>query len=114
MLKRYVYPLLIILIISLGLNLLRNILQDAFFNPLFIILNASLLFAFGMHLNIYKRSKNQAWFKKLVISFFLIFFLVWQLDYIMIPELKGIFNMLGINGSIISLVYIYCGWAFFD
>lgn len=114
MLKRYGYPILIILIISLGLNLLRSLLYGSFYNSLFIILYACLLFSFGVSLNLYKRSKNQSWFKKLVISFFLIFFLVWQLGYVMIPELKSFFNLLGFTDNVISLIYIYCGWSFFD
>ena len=113
MLKRYGYPLFIILIISLGLNILRGIFNNQF-NALFIILYACLLFSYGVSLNLYKRSKNQSWFKKLVISFFIIFFLVWQLGYVMIPELKSFFNMLGVTDNIISLIYIYCGWSFFD
>ena len=44
----------------------------------------------------------------------MIFFLVWELGYIMIPELKNAFDLVGISGAVVYLVYIYCGWSFFD
>ena len=52
--------------------------------------------------------------KKVIVSFVMIFFLVWDLGYIMIPELKAVFDNLGIIGYIVYLIYIYCGWSFFD
>ena len=42
------------------------------------------------------------------------FFLLWALGYIVFPQLKSIFNFLGIQGFVIYMVYVYCGWAFFD
>ena len=39
-------------------------------------------------------------------------FLLWDLGYIVFPQLKSIFNFLGIQGFVIYMVYVYCGWAF--
>ena len=43
-----------------------------------------------------------------------LFFLLWDLGYIVFPQLKTVFDFLGIQGFVIAMVYVYCGWAFFD
>lgn len=114
MFKRYGLPMLIMIVLGIGINILQSFLHGEIGNIIIKITICALLFSFGLVLNNRKRSRNESWFKKIVISFFLIFFLVWDLGYIMIPQLKSFFNLLGINGLIIYLVYICCGWSFFD
>ena len=106
--RRYGIPFLIMIVSGLIVRLfqLRSVLVT--------IAIAVSLFAFGLSLHIHKKRRDESWFKKLVISFFLMFFLLWDLGYIVFPQLKSIFNFLGIQGFVIYMVYVYCGWAFFD
>ena len=114
MYRRYILPLLLLLALSLGLRWLGLILTGDVGNALLIILRAVLLFSFGMSLNIAKRRRYESWVKKVIVSFVFIFFLVWDLGYVMIPELKTIFDLMGLSGYIVYLIYIYCGYVFFD
>lgn len=114
MYKKYFMPILVLLILSLGLRWLEVLLTGQIGFIIITILRASLLFWFGLTLNVSHRRRNEKWFRKVLISFVFIFFLVWDLGYIMIPELKAFFNSIGLYGYIVYLIYIYCGWAFFD
>lgn len=113
MFNRYLKPLLIIFILAFVLNWIASITPDNF-NFLIIITRCFLLFYFGISLSFKNGKKNQAWLSKIIISFVVIFFLVWELDYIMIPQLKNFFDFVGFNGYIIYLIYIYCGYCFFQ
>ncbi len=114
MYRKYFLPLGIMLLLSIGVRWLDPLLNGTLGESIIIILRACLLFAFGLSLNIGKRRKYETWVRKELISFVMLFFLVWDLGYIMIPELKTIFNYLGLYGYIVYLIYIYCGWSFFD
>lgn len=114
MYKKYFLPIAILLCLSLGLRWLAPLLSGDIGEMFIIILRAGLLFAFGLSLNVSKRRRYETWIRKVIISFVMIFFLVWELGLIMIPELKNIFDTLGFSGYIVYLIYIYCGWSFFD
>ena len=114
MFRKYFLPLAIILILAVGLRWLDPLLNGELGNALIIVLRAVLLFGFGLSLNISKKRRYETWLRKVIISFVFIFFLVWDLGYIMIPELKRFFDYLGLTGYIVYLIYIYCGWSFFD
>ncbi len=114
MYKRYLLPLLVLLILSIGLRWLELILTGHVGFIILTILRSLLLFWFGLTLNHAHRRRNETWLRKVIISFVFIFFLVWDLGYIMIPELKNFFDNIGLYGYIVYLIYIYCGWAFFD
>lgn len=114
MYKKYFLPIGIILLMSIGLRWLDPILNGVVGDGLIIVLRAVLLFSFGLSLNLHKRKRYESWVRKVVISFVMIFFLVWELGFVMIPELKTIFDYLGLYGYIVYLIYIYCGWSFFD
>jgi len=110
MYRKYLLPMGIILCLSLLLRWLDAWLADW----MVIVLRCCGLFCFGMSLNFGKHKKYETWLRKVIISFVLIFFLVWELGYVMIPQLKSFFDVLGLYGYIVYLIYIYCGWAFFD
>ena len=114
MYRKYFLPIAVLLGLSLGVRWLDPLLNGTLGEAIIIILRAVLLFCFGLSLNIAKRKRYETWVRKVLISFVFIFFLVWDLGYIMIPELKTVFNYLGLNGYIVYLIYIYCGWSFFD
>lgn len=114
MYRKYFLPLGILLLLSLGVRWLDPILNGALGEAFIIILRSALLFSFGLSLNIGKRRKYESWFRKVIISFIYIFFLVWELGFVMIPQLKNVFDYLGLYGYIVYLIYLYCGWSFFD
>lgn len=114
MFRRYGLPLLIILLMGVALNTLAVILSGDVEFYFITVTRCVLTFTFGLSLFQGRKKRNQSWLKKLMISFLLIFFLIWELGFVMIPELKSVFNFLGINGFIIYLVYAYCGYAFYD
>ena len=114
MYRKYFLPIEVLLGLSLGVRWLDPLLNGTLGEAIIIILRAVLLFCFGLSLNIAKRKRYETWVRKVLISFVFIFFLVWDLGYIMIPELKTVFNYLGLYGYIVYLIYIYCGWSFFD
>lgn len=113
MFKKYIYPLFIILMMSIGLRFLDGVISDNY-DFIIIILRCILLFYFGVSLSYFYRNKNQKWFKKLVISFIVLFLLLYELGYILAPQIINILDTLGFKGYIIYLVYIYCGYCFFD
>ncbi|RRC92137.1 hypothetical protein EII25_04845 [Erysipelotrichaceae bacterium OH741_COT-311] len=112
--KKYIYPILTLICLSIGLNILPMILSHALLIIVKTIFISVMLFIFGMLLNVRKRSRYESWFKKVVLSFLWFFFLFYQFGYIMIPQLHRLFQLLGIQGNIIYFIYIYLGWAFFD
>ena len=114
MYRKYFLPIAVLLGLSLGVRWLDPLLNGTLGEAIIIILRAVLLFCFGLSLNIAKRKRYETWVRKVLISFVFIFFLVWDLGYIMIPELKTVFNYLCLYGYIVYLIYIYCGWSFFD
>ena len=114
MYKKYLMPILVMLILSVGLRWLAVVLTGQLGFIIITVLRALLLFWFGLTMNFSHRRKYETWLRKVFISFIFIFFLVWDLGYIMIPELKSFFDNIGLYGYIVYLIYIYCGWAFFD
>ena len=114
MYKKYLLPLALILALAMGIYWSKPLLKGEIGNALIILIRSGLLFGFGLSLNVGKKRRYETWLRKVIISFVFIFFLIWDLGYIMIPELKAVFNSLGINGYIVYLIYIYCGWSFFD
>ena len=112
--KRYGIPFLIMIVSGLTVRLFNTYLPGSIRHVMVTIAVAVGLFAFGLSLHVHKKRRDESWFKKLVISFFLMFFLLWDLGYIVFPQLRSLFHFLGIEGFVIYMVYIYCGWAFFD
>ena len=114
MYRKYLLPIALILCLSLGIRWLAPFLTGSVGTAIIVILRACILFGFGLSLNYAKRKRYETWVRKVVISFVFIFFLVWDLGFIMLPELWTIFDSLGVSGYIVYLIYIYCGWSFFD
>ncbi len=111
---RYALPFIIMVVSSLLVRLIRTYIRGAFSTELVAIVIALCLFCFGLSLNIKKRSRYESWLKKVLLSFILLFFVCWDLGYVVFPAIKSVFDFFGINGFVVYMVYIYCGWAFFD
>lgn len=101
------YPLCIMILGGLVVRYLNPYVPT----EVITILIATTCFALGVSMHQRKRSKG--WVQKFVIAFFFLFFVFWDLGYIVLPELKNAFNFIGINGFVIKLFYVFCGWSFF-
>ena len=112
--KKYGLPIAVALVGALIVRLVEGFFTFNGAGTLVVLLKDSVLFAFGVSLCQKKRRKNESWFKKLILAFVVFFFVCWELGYVVFPALKTVFNFLGVRGFVVSLVYIYCGWAFFD
>jgi len=111
--KRFAVPLGILVFGGWSIRILQSILQGEDEKFMVAIVIAMVCFAFGISLNPF-RKKKQTWLKKVIVSFVLLFFLLWNLGYLVLPQLKIIMNLLAIEGFIIYLIYVFCGWTFFD
>ena len=77
--RRYGIPFLIMIVSGLIVRLFNMYLPVSIRSTLVTIAIAISLFAFGLSLHIHKKRRDESWFKKLVISFFLMFFVLWDL-----------------------------------
>lgn len=112
--RKYGVPILVMIVGGILVKVESEIFSSNFANTLIIITKALVMFAFGISLSLSKRKRNESWLKKIIISFFLLFFIFWDLGYIVVPALKSFFNLIGISGFVIHLFYVYLGYAFFD
>lgn len=101
------YPLCVLMI---G-GLLVRFLSPYVSNEIVIILISVVCFAFGVSLHYGKKSNG--WVQKFIVAFFFLFFLFWDLGAIVLPQLRQFFTIVGINGFVIHLFYVFCGWSFF-
>lgn len=111
---RYGFPFVIMIVSGLLVRLERTFLSGNFETTVITVTAAVCMFAFGISLNRHKRRRNESWLKKIFISFFLIFFIFWDLGVFVIPSLKSFFELIGISGFVIYLFYVYLGYCFFD
>lgn len=111
---RYGFPFVIMIVSGLLVRLERTFLSGNIESTAVTITAAVCMFAFGIAVNRHKRKRNESWLKKIFISFFLIFFLFWDLGFFLIPSLKNFFDLIGISGFVIHLFYVYLGYCFFD
>lgn len=112
--RRYGLPLIILVLGGFLVRLETTFLSGSFENTIVIITRALVMFGFGISLDRGKRKRNESWLKKIFISFFLIFFIFWDLGYVVLPQLKCFFNFLGIEGFVLHCFYVYLGASFFD
>ena len=111
--RRFGYPIGILIIGGWVIRILQSILTD---NAEIIIVKfaiATLCFSFGLSLNTVRKRRN-TWVKKLLVSFVLLFFILWDLGYLVFPGLSSFMHFLALDGFIVYLVYVFCGWTFFD
>ncbi len=112
--KRYLIPFVIIVIGGFLVRLESTYITGFIGNTIVIITKALVLFAFGISLTPIRRRRDESWLKKVFISFFLVFFIFWDLGYVVLPQLKSVFDFLGVYGFVLTCFYIYLGYSFFD
>lgn len=111
--KKYTYPLVLLFVGAFLLRLLDNYTSGVTFDRIIVILKVALLFSFGLALNLHSKRK-QTWVKKVVVSFIVVFLTIYSMGFIVIPQVAFLINFLGIYGFVLDLVFIFCGWTFFD
>ena len=112
--RRYMVPLAVMILGGILVQLEEKFLGGSFKQTIIMMTRALVLFAFGISLSTAKRKRNESWLKKVLISFLLLFFIFWDLGYIVFPQLKFFFDFIGIEGFVITCFYIYLGASFFD
>lgn len=81
------------------------------------LIKAFTFFAFGMALNTYKKKRSSAWVGKLIISFVMFFYIFYSLGYLGgFGSLIHFLNIVGLLHPVmaIPLIYVLCGFLFFD
>lgn len=98
---------------SLGYTMLNQIHMP---NWIIEVWKAATFFAMGISLNTYKKKRSSAWVGKLLISFILFYYIGMQLGYIPMNQVTMILRIVGLTNSVIAipLVYLLCGFLFFD
>lgn len=113
MFKKYFFPILTILLLTLFVNYFEKILQPNF-NFLVIILRCFLFLLIGFSFSNAKYHKKQSWFPKVIISIVILIILFSELNFINVSGFTDVLSILGIKGFFIYLIYIYCGYCFFQ
>jgi len=109
--KKYGLPLLIIIVGSLLWNLTYSYLGAGLICTL---IRVCTVFGFGVSLAQFRKRSQNGWVKKLIIAFFVFFLVCWELGYLTFPQLRSVIDFLGLTSFGFNLLYVYCGWSFFD
>jgi len=112
--KKYGLPILVIIVGSIVYSLATEYLTFNGASTVCTFIRIAIIFGFGVSLCQKRRSNQKDWIKKLVISFFVFFLICWELGYFAFPELRSLMKFLGLTTFGFNLIYVYCGWAFFD
>lgn len=112
--KKFGLPILLIILIAISSKFLVQFTDDQVGNFLYIIVMMALLFNLGLTLNTHKKTRGQTWIKKVIASLVVLLFLIYQLSGTLVfNELHTFFGFIGLNQTVIYLIYVYCGWIFF-
>ncbi len=112
--KKYLMPILTVIIGGLVIHLFATYLNFPGVETFLVLLRAAVYFFFGVTMSWIKHGRQYTWLRKVIITIIVFFIIAWQLDYVVFPQLASVFTFLGLTDFGFSLVYIYCGWAFFD
>lgn len=114
LLKKYLLPLLIIILASTFLRFIKDSGTNKNIYFLMTLLNCLMCFLFGLSLRLGRKKRRQNLISKLMIGLVMIYLLIYQLDILSLPKTTSLFNYLGLTKLNLSLLYIYFGWLFFD
>ena len=106
-------PCIIMIAGSLGYSMLNTMHMQSWIIELW---KAITFFSMGLSLNTYKKKRSSAWVGKLIISFVMFYYIGMQLGYIPANQVTIILRILGLTSPVIAvpLVYLLCGFLFFD
>jgi hypothetical protein len=86
--------------------------KGAFFDMVLQLLIIAVLFYFGMRLN-FNKKRNDAWFKKLVISLVLALIVLLRVNTSIPSIIPQVFYWLALDGFTLNALIVYLGWQFF-
>jgi hypothetical protein len=86
--------------------------KGTFFDTVVQLLIITVLFYFGMRLNITKK-RNDAWFKKLVITLVLAVIVLVRIHASIPAIVPNVLYWLALDGFTQSALIVYLGWQFF-
>ena len=111
--KRYGYPLIVIVFASLILYLFRTYVSVADQYTIYTILQNISLFIFGVYLNGYKGRKSNGWVKKFIVFFVFLILTFMQLSIFELSIISFVLSFIKANSFIYLMLYVYLGYIFF-
>ncbi|MGN1398695.1 MAG: amino acid permease [Erysipelotrichaceae bacterium] len=111
--KRYGYPLIVIVLASLLLYLFRTYVSVSDQYTIYIILESLALFIFGVYLNGYKSRKSNGWVKKFIVFFAFMLLVFMQLGIFELKIISVVLSFIRANSIIYFMLYVYLGYIFF-
>ena len=112
--KKYGIPILVVILGSIVHGIATDILDFASAAAICTIIKVAVIFGFGVSLGPQQFKSQKGWGKKVLISVLIFFLICWELGYFAFPSLRYLMNFLGLTTFGFSLIYVYCGWIFFD
>ena len=111
--KRYGYPLIVIVLASLILYLFRTYVSVTDQYTIYTILQNISLFIFGVYLNGYKGRKSNSWVKKFIVFFVFLILTFMQLSIFELSIISFVLSFIKANSFIYLMLYVYLGYIFF-
>jgi hypothetical protein len=115
--KRLVIPVILILGISLLTKLyLQFTAQEGIIQGFYIFINSALYYLLGLNLN--KEKNQKASLRKLISILVGFSLLLLELNCLrsdsVVPMLSKMLSWVGLTGSYYSLLYLFCGFLYYD
>lgn len=101
--------LLVIIFSAFGYHLVSNFIGGRLLTFIYM----SLLLLIGFFMNP-KRSKNNRWVGKVLISLLVVFIFGIKLELFVFDEFYQLLNTIGLSGSFLDILLVYCGWVFYQ
>lgn len=112
--KKYFLPLLGIILTGFSLHHLAKIWFGQWGFLWLSLWRCIGYFMIGVSLRFLRKRRKENYWKKLAISVTMIFLLMLEWGYLPTSIIKNTFSFLGLEGNMLHLLYLYCGWLFFD
>lgn len=110
--KRYWVVLFVLALSAIVYQIFNRFLPGGFSNLLSILWMAILVY-FG-HSMSPKRTASSRWLGKVIIALLVIVIVAYKMNWLVLPSVNRVLNTIGLTGSFLDLLLIYCGWAFFQ
>ncbi len=105
-------PLFVIILGGWFVRFSEVFTKGSFFDTVTTLLIIATLFYFGIRMNLNKK-RNDAWFKKLVISLVLALLVMLRLGVVVHELVPDILYWFALDGFTQNILIVYLGWQFF-
>ncbi|HEY4538359.1 MAG TPA: hypothetical protein VIG45_07935 [Erysipelothrix sp.] len=110
--KQYWKSLFTIIISSLLYGVVERFLPG-FLTWFLEILWIAILLFIGHSFSI-KSKRNNRWFGKTIITIVVLFIAGLRMGWFIMPQFNQALSFLGLTGTFLDIILIFCGWAFFQ